>query len=162
MVVASYYRPYMQALSIDNGYRFFAPNPGPGNTIRYELTMPDGTVDSGRFPDRERHRPRLLYHRYFMLSERIHGEVGPVVAPPQEGFKDPQQQQQFDAQRKRAEMLVAPVARQLLRESGAKRVKMFLVTRDVPSMADVRNGMSLTDERLIVETPIGEFDESTP
>src|SRR4051812_9871294 len=63
--------PYVQAMYLDNGYRFFAPEPGPSHLIRYEILLPDGKRVEGYFPDRKRHWPRLLYHRYFMLSEFV-------------------------------------------------------------------------------------------
>src|SRR3954470_18484166 len=62
-------RPYLEALSLTNGYRFFAPEPGPSHLVRYEATLDDGTLRTGVFPDKQEHVPRLLYHRYFMLSE---------------------------------------------------------------------------------------------
>ena len=70
-VAASVLRPYMDVMGLANGYRFFAPEPGPSHLVRYELTRADGSQVTGTFPDRQVHRPRLLYHRYFMLSEFI-------------------------------------------------------------------------------------------
>ena len=54
-----------------HGYRFFAPDPGPSHLILYEVSLENGETASGRFPDQNVHRPRLLYHRFFMISEHF-------------------------------------------------------------------------------------------
>ena len=33
--IASGFGPYLQAAFLNNGYRFFAPEPGPGHLVRY-------------------------------------------------------------------------------------------------------------------------------
>src|SRR4029078_5501609 len=53
--------PYIQALSLNNGYRFFAPEPGPGNLVRYEVVTRDGEEIEGVFPNLKTEWPRLLY-----------------------------------------------------------------------------------------------------
>ena len=63
------FRPYLDAAFLNHGYHFFAPEPGPSHLIRYELTFADGRIESGIFPDPNQQRPRLNYHRHFMLSE---------------------------------------------------------------------------------------------
>ena len=42
--------------------------------------MPDGSTRTGRIPDRDADRPRLLYHRRFMMSEKIAALVPPADA----------------------------------------------------------------------------------
>ena len=59
---------YLRALNLNNGYHYFAPDPGESRLIEYAGTDADGTRVAGRLPDR-RTQPRLLYHRYFMLTE---------------------------------------------------------------------------------------------
>jgi len=64
---------YTTALSLDHAYKFFAPNPGDSHLVRYDLYFADGTKRVNQpdqwFPDRKRNWPRLLYHRYFMITE---------------------------------------------------------------------------------------------
>src|SRR5262245_51015254 len=43
-------QPYLDALSLSNGYRFFAPEPGPSHLVRYELILADGTTREGTIP----------------------------------------------------------------------------------------------------------------
>jgi len=69
----SFFLPYTSALYLAHGYAFFAPDPGPNHLVDYTLEYSDGrAAKSGRFPDLKTERPRLLYHRYFMLSEALH------------------------------------------------------------------------------------------
>lgn len=69
------FQGYVTALSLDHTYKFFAPNPGDSHLFRYDLYFADGTKSVGvpeqMFPDRKKHWPRLLYHRYFMLAEHL-------------------------------------------------------------------------------------------
>ena len=68
-------KPYSQWLYINHGYFFFAPNPGPSHLIQYSRGAPSALptdpspTQKHLLPDRNEHWPRLLYHRYFMLSE---------------------------------------------------------------------------------------------
>jgi hypothetical protein len=65
-------RPYIVALYLDHGYFFFAPNPGPSRLVDYRVQFADGRSEvKGRFPDLTTEKPRLLYHRHFMLSEAL-------------------------------------------------------------------------------------------
>lgn len=61
--------PYLYATNMNNGYHFFAPEPGSSSLLEYVGTTPDGELKHGVLPDKQRLRPRLLYHRYFMLTE---------------------------------------------------------------------------------------------
>ncbi len=69
---------YVDPLRLNNGYRFFGPDPPQYSfLVDYEAYRADGTVVRGRFPDRQAQWPRLLYHRYFMLSSRLAGAAPP-------------------------------------------------------------------------------------
>jgi hypothetical protein len=62
---------YLDALYMNQGHSFFAPQVGPGHLIRYQLLDQSGReIDHGEFPSRKEHWPRLLYHRYFMLADQ--------------------------------------------------------------------------------------------
>jgi hypothetical protein len=77
-------RPYVSLLYLDHGYFFFAPNPGPSHLVQYRLEFDDGRPPvTGRFPDLARQRPRLLYHRHFMLAEALHSRFVPPEPPPE-------------------------------------------------------------------------------
>jgi hypothetical protein len=79
-----YLRPYIAMMYLDHGYFFFAPNPGPSFLVKYKVEYPDGreTV-AGVFPNLKEQRPRLLYHRYFMVSTALNNSFAPATPPPE-------------------------------------------------------------------------------
>jgi hypothetical protein len=138
--IANVYRPYVDALSLANGYRFFAPEPGPSHLVRYELTFDDGSTRDGVFPNLDEHKPRLLYHRYFMMSELLNTLSNP------------------DDPGERRARYVKSFAQHLLDAHGAKSVKLSLVRHWVPRMDEVRAGRRLVDKILYEQRPLGTFE----
>lgn len=62
---------YLDALYLNQGHSFFAPEVGPGHLIRYQLFDQSGRVmDQGELPSRKEYWPRLFYHRHFMLADQ--------------------------------------------------------------------------------------------
>ena len=142
-VILQPFRPLLGALYLGHGYRFFAPNPGPGHSIRWTMTMPDGSTRSGSIPDAENDWPRLLYHRRFMVAEKIASEVPPVDAP-----------LEIRAEARRYWLpLVQGVADNLLRSEGGSRVRLELVEHFLPGPQDVLEDASEPD----LVTPLGSF-----
>jgi hypothetical protein len=123
------FRPYLQLMYLNHGYKYFAPEPGPSTLLAYTLEFDDGTTRQETIPNRGIH-PRLLYHRHFMLSEFLN------FAPD-------------DWHR--------TYARHLCRTYGAKSVSMSRMTRLLPTMEEVRTGATLTDPERYLETPLGLF-----
>jgi hypothetical protein len=77
-------RPYIGAMYLQHGYYFFAPNPGPTHRVRYRVEFDDGREPvEGIFPDLAEHRPRLLYHRHFMLAEELNNRFTLPQPPPE-------------------------------------------------------------------------------
>lgn len=135
--------PYIDAIYLDHGYRFFAPDPGPSHLVRYELKFADGATREGRFPDLQSQWPRLIYHRHFMLSEKLAGEFPrplPPEAPPEIQAERRQRMQWF-------ERIAEGYARQLLRDTGAESVRLELVEHLIPLPQHV------LDERLKLDDP---------
>ncbi len=80
----SSFRPYIDLTFLNHGYAFFAPDPGPSHLIRAEIEFADGRpAQRETFPDLQRHWPRLLYHRHFMLSEQLNSQFAPPQLPPE-------------------------------------------------------------------------------
>jgi hypothetical protein len=124
------YRYYLDALYLGHGYQFFAPEPGPSTLVSYTVTTHDGEQITERFPNTGI-RPRLLYHRHFMLTERM-WELADDAAP--------------------------SYARHLAHKYDAKQVSLTRITHLLPTMEQVRDGMTLKDSRLYIEEPLGVFD----
>jgi len=82
--IARFLAPYCGAMFLDHGYAFFAPNPGPNHLVDYTVEFADGRqAVKGRFPDLKEERPRLLYHRHFMLSESLNNRFAPETFDPE-------------------------------------------------------------------------------
>lgn len=128
-------RAYDQILFLNHGYHYFAPEPGNSTLVAYVLEMPDGSLQTGRIPNRDI-RPRLLYHRHFMLTESLASDdLSPSV---------------------RTELIRA-MARELCREHHARRVTLSRVTHRLPTMEFVRAGGALDDPESYTEEPLGTF-----
>ncbi|MFH5804473.1 hypothetical protein [Alienimonas sp. DA493] len=126
--------PYLRMLYLEHGYHYFAPEPGPSTLLKYEGTRPDGSRVAGVIPDRDGHFPRLLYHRHFMLTERLAGPAG----------MSPEYQ--------------AALARGLGMETGAEELSLTVVTHRLPEIREVRAGFGLDDPATYSERPLGRFD----
>ncbi|MGA7499923.1 MAG: hypothetical protein WBX00_24600 [Isosphaeraceae bacterium] len=126
-------QPYLEALYLDHGYHFFAPEPEESTLLSFEAERPDGTVVRGRIPNRAT-QPRLLYHRYFMLTEHMNQSP--------EEFRDRWHES---------------YARHLGREYGASRVKLIQQTHLLSSMERIREGGRLTDPESYEDHPLGDF-----
>ena len=125
---------YLTALNLNYAYQFFAPDPGPSTLLKYEGTRPDGTAVRGVIPDAAGHFPRLLYHRHFMLTERLGGPEGNY--PPYR----------------------AALARGLGLQTGAEELELTILTHRLPEAREVRAGFGLDDPATYLERPLGRFD----
>ncbi|MFK7769110.1 MAG: hypothetical protein AB8B55_17940 [Mariniblastus sp.] len=167
--------PLHQAFYLDNGYRFFAPDPTASHILIYEGVREDGTTFSGRIPDRKTHSPRLLYHRWFMLSETLFSQH--FLKPTQVAFDqrskeyDRQLQsliksnemdlhrqlsadreieiQQFENAKRRVEKITASVAQALMDRNRGTSIQLFVTERGIPFPEQVRRGVKLNDPSLL-------------
>jgi len=165
-------------LFLGHGYRFFAPDPGPSHLVEFEITSADGSVVSGRFPDRDddaNSLPRLQYHRWFMLSETIWSEHSGT--PVEAEFRARQQRQEnlatqskiaghhdvakriranvaeqkrtYEMTRKRIDSLVRSVARNLLQMHDGTKIRLYVRERKIPFPIEVEQGAKLDDPRYL-------------
>ena len=141
-------RPLVGALYLGHGYRFFAPDPGPGHAIRWSMRMPDGSTRDGFLPDPAVDRPRLLYHRRFMIAEKISGMVPAPDAP----------RELREAAKRQWQPLVMGVAGQLLRRHGGSEVELTMVEFDLPTPEESLAGTDAPD----LETPLGVYALAAP
>ncbi|MGC4003250.1 MAG: hypothetical protein QM811_08995 [Pirellulales bacterium] len=101
--LATPFDPYIAAAKLDQGYRFFAPDPPRfSHLLKFEIFDKAGKpVDLNEFksdgnggvlPPPELRvglfapRPRLLYHRYFMLTEQV-AQFDPIEAESREEYE---------------------------------------------------------------------------
>lgn len=127
--------PYLQGLYLNHGFHYFAPQPGSSNLVSWTVTKSDGTSVSGRFPNLDI-KPRLFYHRHFMMSEFL-------------GNSPPEQRT----------AIVKSFARNLCRVHDGANVAVSTIRHDLPSMERMRAGGKLTDSDLYEETPLGYFSK---
>ncbi len=160
--ISRVFAPYLQFMALDNGYRFFAPDPGPSHLVRYQLLAGKDVIAEGKFPDRQSHWPRLLYHRQFMLSEMMYQlasavpEVPPGILPDEVMTKN--ERKQVILLEERSGALQQSIANHLLAITpAATAVRLIGQTHAIPGQYDVQRGMSLSDERLYQEVPLGVF-----
>jgi hypothetical protein len=150
-VLAEPFRPYQGVAFLAHGYRFFAPNPGPSHLVGYELEMPDGSIRRGRFPDLSEHWPRLLYHRHFMLSERLND-----MMPPPEADVPAEARDAFQT-------VLQSYAAHLQRRHGARRVTLYLIEHGIRSPEEILAGKRLSDPETYRQTPpLVTFPEELP
>ncbi len=127
------FSPYLQAMYLNHGFHYFAPEPGSSNLVSWTVTREDGSSISGRFPNFAIF-PRLMYHRHFMLSEVL-GNSSPDLQPE----------------------IVRGFARNLLREHNGVSVSLSSIRHELSSMPRIRAGGQLTDADLYTEQPWGSF-----
>jgi hypothetical protein len=127
------FSPYLQAMYLNHGFHYFAPEPGSSNLVSWTVTREDGSSISGRFPNFDIF-PRLMYHRHFMLSEVL-GNSSPDLQPE----------------------IVRGFARNLLREHNGVSVSLSSIRHELSSMPRIRAGGQLTDADLYTEQPWGLF-----
>jgi hypothetical protein len=128
------FQPYLQILDLNHGYHFFAPEPGDSTLLAFQAERPDGTVVSGRIPNRDI-VPRLLYHRHFMLTEQMK-----------------------DAPAELRDQWLGAYAEHIGKKYGAARVRLTGQTHHLPTMEMVREGVKLDDPSSYENEDLGVFE----
>jgi hypothetical protein len=187
--ISRWLAPVHQALFLGHGYRFFGPDPGPSHLLIYKIKTSDGKLIEGKFPDRTRHWPRLLYHRWFMLSETIFEEHafaldevsqqqslkqmddeiakykqnGRIIAARDLQDERDRQASQYEVTRARINQLVTGVAQYLLMKNDGQSIELFVQERLIPLPQDVVDGIKLNDPSyLLPARKIAEQTRKTP
>jgi hypothetical protein len=132
------FQPYLQVHYLNHGYHYYAPEPTMQSTlVAYAAEFEDGRFETGRFPDRPDRelKPRLFYHRHFMLTE--------FLAYP----RSPEAEQ----------ILHDSYARHLCRRVGAEQITLSRITHYVSPPNHVREGGALDDPDSYDEMPLGTY-----
>ncbi len=127
------FEPYLDVLYLNHGYHFFAPEPAGSALLAFTAERADGSVFRGRIPSRAT-APRLLYHRYFMLTEHQSGEEEEVQGPCRESY-----------------------ARHIGHKFHARKVTLTEVTHNLPTMERFRDGGRLDDPESFEFEPLGVY-----
>lgn len=156
------FQPYLSATHMDQGYKFFAPDPGPSHLIKYELTMSDGSKQKGVLPDIEAHRPRLYYHRHFMLSEFYNNldELPPPPTVPDQPMPELDWTRLSPSARQRE--FAKSYADHLLDKYGATSVSLVLEEHNIPPPQRVAEGLPLNHASLYRQRKLGTFTGAQP
>lgn len=131
---------YLYATNLNNGYHFFAPEPGASSLLEYSGKTSDGEMKHGVMPDKQKMRPRLLYHRYFMLTEYL-GSFS---------SEDPSRRQ-----------VINNYARQILENEGLVEVDLNLVRHRPSTRQEVLIGEGLTSIETYEREALGKFTWET-
>ncbi len=167
-VVATVLAPvegYSQAMYMDRGYAFFAPDPGPSHLIQAAITSKDGSRVETMFPDLDEQWPRLLYHRHFMLSEYL-TEVYFPPGPPRELAKvDPIDAENWVRARARYEHVRQSIVGHLQRRYPGQDVAIRRVEHLIPDLvAFQQSPVALDDPRfyqVMLDVPVGTSSDGT-
>jgi hypothetical protein len=132
------FHPYLQALFLNHGFNFFAPEPSPSTLMNFEAVRADGSIAKGRIPERTIW-PGLLYQRHLLLTEHI-GVMPEEVRS--EWYRS--------------------YARHLCRRHGAAKVHLVLMMHFPMDMEEVRAGGRLDDPLTYQEMDLGDFPCDSP
>jgi hypothetical protein len=128
------FRPYLQVFYLNHGYNFYAPQPAPSTLLGYEIEGADGKIiRTGRVLDRSI-TPRLLYHRYLLLTEHL-------------VFVSDEAQTYW----------YKSYARHLCHKYGGTRVGLTRVIHYPATMEMIRNGSTLNEPLSYEERFVGDF-----
>lgn len=183
--VARKLAPLHRILFLGHGYRFFGPDPGPTHRLVFRGVRNDGSKFEGFFPNRQNQQPRLLYHRWFMLSETLFVEHANQVNP--DFLKNRQRAYEQQAARlasenranqlrqlksdrelelryhqrasERIDLLANSVAKVLLERHDASSIELFSQERSIPFPEEVLDGLKLNSDQLLLPlNKIGELN----
>ncbi|HTQ39474.1 MAG TPA: hypothetical protein VMJ32_10620 [Pirellulales bacterium] len=146
--VARSFSWYTTLAYIDHGYRFFCPEPSAGHLVRYTLSYPNGTTKTDVFPNLKEQWPRLLYHRFFMLSEKLARLMSPDIPAdaPEEVRRDAEVERKV--MQPALDAMVRSYGMHLLETTGAKAVTLEYVEHEIPEEEDMLRDRPLTDPGL--------------
>lgn len=166
--------PYVEFMYLSHGYAFFAPNPGPSHLLHCKRkpsateALPPLDPSSRRadeveaketlrvFPDRNVDRPRLLYHRYFMLSEFYQTLFAPAKLS-ETDLQEPGLRERWEFDRRLYEQLQASIRQRLVETYKAEDIELRRVEHALPSRQQILgDGWKLTDPRLYLELSEGD------
>ena len=136
---------------LDRGYAFFAPDPGPSHLIEGRDHRALRRTDRDVIPDLQQQRPRLNYHRHFMLSEFLTEIYQPPGPPPNLEQTDPLLAAEWGRLRLRYEHVRQSIVDHLRHQNNNKVVQIRRVEHLIPDFIEFEQAkIALNDPRLYV------------
>lgn len=151
-------RRYAEFAYLDRGYAFFAPDPGPSHLVRIDPKMDADESPSPRvFPNLDDQWPRLLYHRYFMVSEFLSTAYEPSLPDDAERLigdeLTAEEIKLWRQSRERYDRLIASISHHYEAQSGVP-VNVSRIEHRLPDFVGyAERQQSLTDPDLYVVLP---------
>lgn len=128
---------YLETFYLNHGWHYFAPDPGPSTLLKYRGEDPDGNIVEGTLPDKTLLKPRLRYHRYFMLTEAL----------PRMADADPQLRAEY------YQSLADGIGK--LRDIDT--IELWQVTHELPTRQAIRAGFAVNDPDFYETERLGRF-----
>jgi hypothetical protein len=169
---------YGQTLYLDRGYAFFAPDPGPPHLMRAEIASatPETGPEIRWYPHLNDQRPRLLYHRHFMLAEFLNDSYQPKLPAEAASLVGPdlplEELQVWRNGRQRYEMILESMNQHLAVKFPNRQVKLdrvehllpdFVVYAATPTpLNDPSTYIVLEDIPITMETLLGARPSALP
>lgn len=135
------FRHYLEATYFNHGYHYFAPTPGNSTLLRYVAAFPDGHSELGQIPNRDTQRPRLFYHRHFMLTEFL-------------ASLPPESTELRDA-------IAESYGFKIAEELGASELELSLVTHNLIPHERILAGGAIDDVETYEFTPLMVIERAT-
>jgi hypothetical protein len=143
-------RAYSEFVYLDHGYAFFAPDPGPSHLIAATVKAKDGQTTELRYPDLRDQRPRLMYHRHFMLAEFLNNIYHPPGEPPQMIADNPIDARQWRMARRRYEAVRDSITDCLRKQHPECDIAIGRLEHRQPGLPEFfQENVPLDDARLV-------------
>ncbi len=149
------FQPYLETLFLRNGYRFFAPNPGPNFVVWFRLSYQDGRIRWIEFPKRQNFATPLAYTR--MLSVANMGSTTyPDEDDPDKGFVNPVTQICLSSFARHIGSEKA-VTQSLRDEGDLMSIEIYRIAHLYIMPDQIREGWDYTDLRLYQPMYLGAY-----
>ena len=143
------FQGYGEFLYLDRGYAFFAPDPVPSHLIEGVVVDENGQqLSQHKFPDLEKHWPRLLYHRHFMLAEFLNDSYIQPSPPPN---LPPENTAEFIRVRQRYVGLRKSIIDHLQHVHDGKTVQIRRLEHLIPDHLEFLGGVTLDNPDLMLQ-----------
>lgn len=159
-------RGYGEFLYLNRGYAFFAPDAGPSHLIQAAIADGEGNRVEQMIPDLRRHRPRLLYHRHFMLAEFLQDAYRPPLPSDAERLaeSEPAEYRAWRSGRMRYEQIRGSIVDHLAATHPDHEVAIRRIEHAIPNFLEFNDDPTpLDDERfynVLLDRPLEELPVS--